>query len=171
MFKYISEILSKFTQRQRIVALSILLFSIIIISVGPKITESLTYNDEELKLRIQSQSNQILELNKRIDELNTQVINNQRACTDEIVRRESEILNMISDIENYTNKMKNETRIVNSESRRVYQVSTNDTLERVMSMVPQPSNNSTTIIQNKRDEKLFGMIKKLKKKVSDDIKQ
>ena len=77
MFKYISEILSKFTQRQRIVALSILLFSIIIISVGPKITESLTYNDEELKLRIESQNNQIVQLNNRIDELNNQVIENK----------------------------------------------------------------------------------------------
>jgi hypothetical protein len=169
MFKYISEILSKFTQRQRIVALSILLISIIIISVGPKITESLTYNDEELKLRIESQNNQIGELNKRVNELNLQVISNQRECTNEIVRRETEILQMLTDIETHTNKMKNETRILNSMSRRTVQISSEDTLERVMSMVPQ--SNTTTIIENKRDEKLIGMIKKLKKKVSDDIKQ
>lgn len=165
MFKYISEILSKFTQKQRIVALSILLFSIIIISIGPKITESLTYNDEELKTRIQSQTNQILELNKRIDELNYQVINNQKECTNEIVRREAEILDMISEIENYTRKIKNETRVVNSESRRIYEMNSNDTSERVMAMIPQ-SSNTTTIINNKRDEKLIGMIKNLKKKVS-----
>ncbi len=85
MFKYISEILSKFNQRQRIIALVTLLISIIIISIGPKITESLTYNDEELRLRIESQNNQIGELNKRIDELNLQVISNQRECTNEIV--------------------------------------------------------------------------------------
>lgn len=166
MFKYISEILSKFTQRQRIVALSILLFSIIIISVGPKITESLTYNDEELKIRIESQNTQIIELTKRINELNTQVILNQRECTDKMVQRESEILGMISEIENYTNKMKNETRIVNSESRRIYEVNKNDSSERVMAMVPQ-SSNTTTIINNKRDEKLIGMIKNLKKKVGN----
>ena len=169
MFKYISEILSKFTQRQRIVALSILLISIIIISVGPKITESLTYNDEELKLRIESQNNQIGELNKRVNELNLQVISNQRECTNEIVRRETEILQMLTDIETHTNKMKNETRILNSMSRRTVQISSEDTLERVMAMVPQ--SNTTTFIENKRDEKLIGMIKKLKKKVSDDIKQ
>ena len=81
MFKYISEILSKFTQRQRIFALLILLLSIIIISVGPKITESLTYNDEELKVRIESQNTQILQLTKRVDELTTQVITNQKECT------------------------------------------------------------------------------------------
>lgn len=166
MFKYISEILSKFTQRQRIVALSILLFSIIIISVGPKITESLTYNDEELKLRIESQNNQIVQLNNRIDELNNQVIENQRECTNEMVKRENEILTMISDIENYTNKMKNETRVVNSMSRKTYNINDDDSSVRVMAMIPE-SSNTTTIINNKRDEKLIGMIRNLKKKVKD----
>ena len=165
MFKYISEILSKFTQRQRIVALSILLFSIIIISVGPKITESLTYNDEELKIRIESQNSQIVQLNNRIDELNIQVIENQRECTNEMVKRENEILTMISDIENYTNKMKNETRVVNSMSRKTYNINDEDSSVRVMTMIPE-SSNTTTIINNKRDEKLIGMIKNLKKKVS-----
>ena len=135
MFKYISEILSKFTQRQRIVALSILLFSIIIISVGPKITESLTYNDEELKIRIESQNSQIVQLNNRIDELNIQVIENQRECTNEMVKRENEILTMISDIENYTNKMKNETRVVNSMSRKTYNINDEDSSVRVMAMI------------------------------------
>ena len=165
MFKYISEILSKFTQRQRIVALSILLFSIIIISIGPKITESLTYNDEELKIRIESQNSQIVQLNNRIDELNIQVIENQRECTNEMVKRENEILTMISDIENYTNKMKNETRVVNSMSRKTYNINDEDSSVRVMTMIPE-SSNTTTIINNKRDEKLIGMIKNLKKKVS-----
>ena len=107
MFKYISEILSKFTQRQRIVALVILLISIIIISVGPKITESLTYDDKELKLRIESQNTHIIELNQRVNELNTQVINNQRECVNEIVRRETEILEIINEIW----KFRNETQI------------------------------------------------------------
>jgi hypothetical protein len=124
-----------------------------------------------LRLRIESQNNQIIELNNRINELNKQVITNQKECTDEIVRREGEILNMINDIDNYTNKIKNETRIVNSESRRVYRVSTNDTLENMMSMIPQTSNNSTTVIQNNRDEKLIRMIKNLKKKVSKGIEK
>ena len=88
MFKYISVILSKFTQGQRIVALSFLLLSIVIISIGPKIVESLTSNDVELKSRVESQTTQILELNSRVTELNTQIISNQRECTDAIVERE-----------------------------------------------------------------------------------
>ena len=167
MFKYLSEILSKFTNRQRVTALVILSISIIIISIGPKITESLTYNDEELKLRIESQNTQIIELNKRVGELNTQVIKNQRECVDEIVRRETEILEMINEIDNYTRKMKNETRIVNSESRPNYQVMGGDTVQ-VESMM-SPSIKKTTIIENKRDEKLMKMIKNLKKKVSEGV--
>jgi TolA-binding protein len=99
MFKYISEILSKFTQGQRIIALLLLLFSITLISVGPKITESLTYNNEELDLRVKSQNIQIQELNKRVNELNTQIIENQRQCTDAIVSREIDIMNQIADLE------------------------------------------------------------------------
>jgi hypothetical protein len=63
--------------------------------------------------------------------------------------------------------MKNETRIVNSESRNNYRVISNDTVE-VMGMMSPPIN-KTTIIENKRDEKLIKMITKLKKKVSEDI--
>jgi hypothetical protein len=170
MFKYISEILSKFTQRQRIIALIVLLISIIIISIGPKITELITYNDTELKLRIESQNTQIIELNSRVNELNTQVINNQRKCIDEIVRRETEILDIVNQIDNYSSKIKNETRVVNSESHRAYRVMNNDTVQ-VMGMMSEPRINRTTIIENKRDEKLIKMIKNLKKKVSEDIQK
>ena len=82
-----------------------------------------------------------------------------------MVKRENEILTMISDIENYTNKMKNETRVVNSMSRKTYNINDEDSSVRVMAMIPE-SSNTTTIINNKRDEKLIGMIKNLKKKVS-----
>lgn len=168
MFKYISDILSKFTQRQRIIALIVLLISIIIISVGPKITELMTYDDTELKLRIESQNTQIIELNGRVNELNTQIIDNQRKCVDEIVRREGEILDMVNEIDKYAHRMKNETRVVSSESRRDFPIMNNDTIQVMGMMVPEPTVNRTTIINNKRDEKLLKMIKNLKKKVSTD---
>ena len=80
-------------------ALLLLLFSITIITIGPKIAESLTSSNEELEIRIQSQNIQIQELNKRVIELNSQIINNQRQCTDAIVDREIEIMNQIADLE------------------------------------------------------------------------
>lgn len=104
MFKYISEILSKFTQSQRIFALMLLLVSVIFISIGPKIVETLTYNDEDLKLRIESQTTQITELNSRLTELNGQIISNQRQCTDAIVEREKEIMNEIVNLESRIKK-------------------------------------------------------------------
>jgi len=64
MFKYISEILSKFTQGQRIIALLLLLFSITLIAIGPKIVESFTHSTDELEIRVQSQNTQIIELTK-----------------------------------------------------------------------------------------------------------
>lgn len=104
MFKYISEILSKFTQSQRIFALMLLLVSVIFISIGPKIVETLTYNDEDLKSRIESQTTQITELNSRLTELNGQIIFNQRQCTDAIVEREKEIMNEIVNLESRIKK-------------------------------------------------------------------
>jgi hypothetical protein len=107
MFKYISEILSKFTQGQRIMALILLLFSVILISIGPKIAETLTSSDEELVSRVESQTIQILELNNRVTELNTQIISNQRQCTDAIVEREKEIMGEIIALEGRVKRQTN----------------------------------------------------------------
>lgn len=167
MFKYVSEILTKFTQKQRIFALMILLISIIIISIGPKITESFTYNDQELNLRVESQNVQIGELTQRVNELNTQVIKNQRECVNEIIRRESEILDMINEIDLHARKTKNETRIIKSEPHLNKYIVSEDTVEVLMSS----SQVSSTIVETKKDEKLIKMINKLKNKVSDDIKE
>lgn len=82
----------------------LLLVSVIFISIGPKIVETLTYNDEDLKLRIESQTTQITELNSRLTELNGQIISNQRQCTDAIVEREKEIMNEIVNLESRIKK-------------------------------------------------------------------
>ena len=70
MFKYISDILSKFTQTQRVIALIILLSSIIIISIGPKVIELITYNNEELEIKVESQRKLISELSQNVNDLN-----------------------------------------------------------------------------------------------------
>ena len=117
MFKDISEILSKFTQSQRIIALLLLLFSITLISIGPKMVESLTSSSEELSLRVESQNTQIKELNTRVTELNTQIISNQKECTNAIVDREIEIMNQIADLEKKVkSEVKNGGRVLKMES-------------------------------------------------------
>jgi len=97
MFKYISQILSKFTQGQRILALCILLLSITFITVGPKIVSSLTYDDTELKTQLTEKANEINQLRKEVSDLNLRVQETQIECTDRVFQREQEILKMIED--------------------------------------------------------------------------
>ena len=85
--------------------------SITLISIGPKIVESLTYNDVELKSKVESQTTQILELNARVTELNTQIISNQRQCTDAIVEREKEIMDEIIALEGRVKKETSNSKI------------------------------------------------------------
>lgn len=106
MFKYISQILNKFTQGQRILALCILLLSITFISVGPKIVSSLTYDDTELKAQLNEKTNEINQLRKEVSNLNLQVQETQIECTDRVFQREQEILKMIEDLQNSAAKCK-----------------------------------------------------------------
>jgi uncharacterized coiled-coil protein SlyX len=99
MFKYISEILSKLSVGQRLLALVFLLLSITFISVGPKIIDSLTHDTEELKIKVENQRAEIQTLTQRVAQLNDQVIEGQMSCTNKFVQREQEILIMISSLE------------------------------------------------------------------------
>lgn len=99
MFKYIKEILSQISPTQRLFALIILLFSISLILVGPKIVESLTHSDEELVAITNRQREQIIELNLELSKLNLEMIKNKTECTNLIIEREKEILKMIEDLQ------------------------------------------------------------------------
>jgi hypothetical protein len=167
MFKYISEILSKFNDKQRIIALIVVSFSMITISIVPKITELITYDDSELQMRLTNQNNEIVNLNGRIGELSRQVIDNQRECINEIIRRETEILGIINEIDSYARKSKKQTHLVVTEPYINKEVILNDTIEVLMSSPKVTS----TVVETKQDEKLIKMINHLKKKVSEDINQ
>lgn len=109
MFKYISQILKSFTPGQRILALLILVISIIMITLGPSFINSNTNTCDELTIRLKSQEQQIVELNKRVNELNTQLLTGQKECTDNLISKQKEIIDivngMIKDAET-TNKQK-----------------------------------------------------------------
>lgn len=109
MFKYISQILKSFTPGQRILALLILLISIIMITLGPSFINSNTNTCDELTIRLKSQEQQIVELNQRVNELNTQLLTGQKECTDNLISKQKEIMDivngMIKDAET-TNKQK-----------------------------------------------------------------
>ena len=82
MFKYISEILGKFTQGQRILALLIVLLSIILITLGPSLIKDNDCNDVYIELDKQRQ--ELLRLNNELVEVQVEA-NNQR------IKREKEI--------------------------------------------------------------------------------
>ena len=94
MFKYISEILGKFTQGQRILALLIVLLSIILITLGPSLIKDNDCNDVYIELDKQRQ--ELLRLNNEL--VNIQVeANNQR------IKREKEIAEILELIKSDVN--------------------------------------------------------------------
>lgn len=100
MFKYISEILSQFSMPQRIIALLVVLLSIIVITLGPSLINSITLDGDELWTTINKQKTQITELQDETFRLNQVIRDNQLECTNQIIDREREILEKLSFLEN-----------------------------------------------------------------------
>ena len=86
MFKYISEILGKFTERQRIIALLIVLFSIILIVLGPSLIKDKDCADVYIEL--EKQRAEILKLNREL-------VNVQINANNERIVREKEIAEIV----------------------------------------------------------------------------
>jgi hypothetical protein len=91
MLKYVGDILSKFTQSQRIIALLILLISIILMTNGDQLIKSFKGNTEDVKIRLENQQRQIIILQEETSRLNQQIIDNQISCTNKIIEREKEL--------------------------------------------------------------------------------
>jgi TolA-binding protein len=172
MFKYISEILSKFTQGQRIIALLLLLFSITLIAIGPKIVESFTHSTDELEIRVQSQNTQIIELTKRLNELNTQIIENQRQCTDAIVEREVEIMNQIADLEGRIKKEHSKYRNLEIQQTdpMVSRMGKNDEQYPRVAMSPAPEPQQVKIEIPQTNQMMLEGLNKIKSNIKKDIK-
>jgi len=135
MIKYFSQILSKFSIKQRITALIILSIVFIIITLGPIIIKTLDPGTKDLKIRIDNQDKEIIRLNKYIDttnikiySLNQTIIQNQEECTNRVVQREQEITKMIDNMINKKLKTKQVT-VYNSENNIVGSYAPNQSSE------------------------------------------
>jgi len=173
MFKYISEILSKLSVGQRLVALVFLLLSITFISVGPKIVGAFTQDNEELKSKIDLQRTEIQSLTQRVMQLNDQVIDGQMSCTNKFAQREQEILTMISNLESEAKKTNGKVTVLEQSSERpIYREemrvgdngdATGGTRPRVAMMpAPDPVIQTKTVIKTDNTN-LLKMIKDMKK--------
>lgn len=94
-FKYIGGILDKFTAKQRITVLAILLFSGAVMLLGPSLIDNLSYDRQELLSSLSAKRNEVLNLQSSVDSLNSVIRNNQRKCTNEIAQREVEFNEII----------------------------------------------------------------------------
>jgi len=119
MFNYISDIISKFSQPQRIIALMLVLLSIILITLGPSVIDSNTTNCDELKTTVSNQREQINKSNEDISELivkvrglQKQIIDNQQECTDNIIERERQIYYEIERLKRRMNSVSTQNRVV-----------------------------------------------------------
>lgn len=99
----VQQILTTLTRRQRMIGLIILVIAAILIFVLPPYFKSVSPETEELKKTISFQQTQIDTLNvnflfqnKRLVDLNRQIIFNQQECTDRIIEREIEIMSIIN---------------------------------------------------------------------------
>jgi hypothetical protein len=172
MFQYISQILKSFTPGQRILALLILVASIVTITLGPSLINSNTSTCDELTIRLKSQEQQIVELNQRVNELNTQVLTGQKECTDNLISKQKEIMDivngMIKDAE-YTNK---QTIVKTDETRRMNIKRIDDgngsTGDEVSEMrIPEPE---LKVIVVKDNTEMIKKLKTMKTKIQTNFK-
>ena len=119
MFQYISQILKSFTPGQRILALLILVISIVTITLGPSFINSNTSTCDELTIRLKSQEQQIVELNQRVSELNTQVLTGQKECTDNLIAKQKEIMDIVNGMIKDAECSNKQTIVKSEESRKM----------------------------------------------------
>lgn len=99
MFKYLSNILSTITPGQRLIALCVLLLSIVIITLGPRLIDATTKDTEELTTKINLQRVEIKDLSDQIKKLNDQLVSNESECTNRLIDKERRILTVIDELE------------------------------------------------------------------------
>lgn len=96
MFNNISDILKSFTPAQRITALLILVFTIVLISLGPSLIDRHTTDCSELEVRVKSQQVQIMELSAQVEKLNRDLISGQSECTANLIQKQQEIMSIVN---------------------------------------------------------------------------
>lgn len=179
MFQYISDIISKISVKQRLAALGIVLLSVVTISLGPKLIEGLTHDNEELLHKVENQKVMIKSLSDRVNELNEIVIDNQTVCTDRFISREKEILEMLTNMESEAKKTHNKVVSTSTSSpvrfERTLRMETGgsgsgDGEVSAMIMPREPEPQVTTIVKTDNSS-LLKMVRGMKQNVEKNINE
>ena len=163
MFKYLSEILSKFTPQQRIIALGLLLLTIIVLGLGNSIITTYSNSDKVLNDRISRLETSQRILLKENDSLYSSLSESQIQCSNDIMGVRRKILEDLGVLEN---------QMVNQQRRVSYKVQSQptqyidnygDTMVVSQMKSPQP----IQIEDNSED--MIKAIRSLKEKIKKDI--
>jgi hypothetical protein len=139
MFKYISEIISQFSTPQKVIALSLVLFSIIIITISPSLISAITMDRKDLDKSIEDKKEIIKVLEEELKVKNLLIIDNGRFCTNEILKREQEFIGMLGQIKGDLKKKEEEKPLIYESLR----IRNNDSTLKMM-ILPAPEANVVT---------------------------
>lgn len=162
MFKYLSDILSKFTPQQRILALGLLLFTAVLLGLGNSLIDAYSKSDEVLSDRVRRLELSQSILIKENDSLYNSLSDNQIQCARDIRDVRTKILEDLGVLE---------TQMVSQKRRVSYKVQSQptqyvdnygDTVVVSMMEAPQP------IQIEDNSEKMIQAIRKLKEKIKND---
>ena len=151
MFKYISEIISNISPRQRFFALVVTLFTILLLTLGNNLISAFTNSDQILENKVQRLENSNNLLSEQNRELQTIVIQSQIQCTKDITQLRQQIVDELSQIEREMNM-----------SQRALKTTTilpNDTIVMSQPIRVIPTNTQA-----------MNHLKSMKKKLQDDMK-
>ena len=148
MFKYISEIISHISPRQRFFALVVTLFTILLLTLGDNIISAFTNSDKILENKVERLENSNNLLSEQNRELQTIVIQSQIQCTKDITQLRQQIVDEISQIE----------REMSMSQRSLQTTSRNDTIVMSQPIRVVPTNTQA-----------MNHLKSMKKKLQDDI--
>jgi hypothetical protein len=170
MFKYISKILAQFSTPQKIVALSMLLLSIVIISIAPSFIASITLNRDELNSEIKRQDSKIKNLEINVDSLEYRIRKSGMECTNQIVLREEEFLEMLErlkgDLRNHNNIEDRIVRLNTTTEKKIYPVG--DSSVSMMMVRKEPIQEKVIIYKKPQINSTLSLIDDMKKKIKRD---
>lgn len=165
MFKYLSDILSKFTSSQRLIVLGLILFTTIVLTLGNSVLTTYSNSDKILKDKIERlELSQSVLLSKN-DSLYLKISESEIQCARDIMEVRRKILEDLDILErnvsrsNYRQIQQNQSSYVPNSYVDVH----GDTIM-VLQSAPEP----IQIIDN--TETMLGCIKDLKEKIKKDLK-
>lgn len=167
MFKYISKILAQFSTPQKIVALSMLLLAIVIITIAPSFISSITLNRDELNSEIKRQDTKIKNLEINVDSLEYKIRKSGMECTNQIVLREEEFLEMLErlkgDLRNHNNIEDRIVRLNTTTEKKIYPVG--DSSVSMMIVREKPIREKVIIYKKPQINSTLSLIDDMKKKI------